>query len=70
MHGGKAFAFFSNVQHTQDSPFQILITQIYIENQQETEMWYDTTDEVLEYLVNGIRLRDIITQVEVRVRTI
>ena len=35
------------------------------ENKQETEKWYDTADEVLEYKVGGDRLRDVITQVEV-----
>lgn len=34
------------------------------------EMWGDTADEILKYNVSGDRLRDIITQVEVIVRTI
>ena len=33
-------------------------------------MWYATPDEVLEYLIDGVRLREIITQVEVTDRTI
>jgi len=37
---------------------------------QETEKLYDTTEELLEYLVGDNRLRDIITQVEVLYRTI
>lgn len=37
---------------------------------QETEKLYDTADELLEYLVGGDRLRDVITQVEVLYRTI
>ncbi|MEE1060481.1 MAG: hypothetical protein UH080_01490 [Ruminococcus sp.] len=34
------------------------------------EMWGDTADEILEYIVSGDRLRDVITKVEVIVRTI
>lgn len=34
------------------------------------DMWGDTADEILEYIVSGDRLRDVITQVEVIVRTI
>lgn len=34
------------------------------------EMWGDTADEILEYYVGGDKLRDVITQVEVIVRTI
>lgn len=37
---------------------------------QETEKLYDTADELLENLVGGDRLRDVITQVEVLCRTI
>lgn len=33
-------------------------------------MWGDTADDILEYIVGGDRLRDVITQVEVVVRTI
>lgn len=35
-----------------------------------TELWGDTADELLEYIVGGDRLRDVITQVEVWERTI
>ncbi len=34
------------------------------------EKWCDTPDEILEYMVDGGRLRDVITQVEVIERTI
>ena len=33
-------------------------------------MWGGTADEILEHVINGDRLRDIITQVEVINRTI
>lgn len=35
-----------------------------------TEKWCDTADEILEYMVSGDRLRDVITQVKVWERTI
>lgn len=46
-------------------PDKILICEGY---RQETEKLCDTTDEVLEYLIDGQRLRDIITKVEVYFR--
>jgi hypothetical protein len=36
----------------------------------DDDMWGDTADEILEYIVDGDRLRDVITQIEVIVRTI
>ena len=33
-------------------------------------LWGDTADEILEYIVGGDRLRDVITQVKVIDRTI
>lgn len=36
----------------------------------ETEKWCATADEALEYMIDGVRLREIITQVEVKARTI
>lgn len=36
----------------------------------KTEMWCDTADELLEYVVGNDRLRDVITQVTVTERTI
>ena len=46
---------------------EIGISEAY---RQETEKLCKDADEVLEYLVDGIRLREIITQVEVTDRTI
>lgn len=45
----------------------INITEAY---KDETEMFADTADEILEYMVGGDRLRDVITQVIVWARTI
>lgn len=67
---GKSFAIFPKLQKTPNSSVQLLIVQIYVDNQKETEKWCDTADEVLEYVIDGDRLRDIITQVEVIDRTI
>ena len=43
---------------------------VYVANRQETERLYDTADEALEYMVGEDRLRDVITNVEVRFRSI
>lgn len=77
-HGGEVeltwkdqtFGIFPKQQKTPASPRQILLVQKFVENQEETERWYDTADDLLEYTIAGDRLRDIITQVEVTDRTI
>ena len=43
---------------------------IYVWNQPETERCFDSADDALEYMVGPDRLRDVITQVTVRDRTI
>lgn len=42
----------------------------HAEYSQNDDMWGDTADEILEYIVSGDKLRDVITQVDVIVRTI
>lgn len=77
-HGGEVeltwkdqtFGIFPKQQKTPGSPRQILLVQKFVENQAETERWYDTADDLLEYTIAGDRLRDIITKVEVTDRTI
>ena len=66
----KIFGIFSGLKKTPTSPMQILITRTYMDNPEPTELWCDTVDEVLEYIIDGDRLRDIITKVEVTNRTI
>ena len=66
----KTFGIFPLLQKTPSSPQQILLIQKFVENQKGTEMWYDTADDLLEYTIDGDRLRDIITEVEVTDRTI
>ena len=68
--GERAFGVFPNLNRTPESPDQILIVEKYVNNRKETELWSDTTDEALEYIIDGVRLREIITEVEVTDRTI
>lgn len=53
-----------SITHT-DS--KISISEVF---KQETERLYNIADEALEFKVDGVRLRDIITEVEVTNRTI
>lgn len=66
----KVFGIFPKLKKTPNSPIQMLISQVDIENPEKTEKWCDTADEVLEYIIDGIRLRDIITEVIVWDRTL
>ena len=70
MFHDKIFGVFSKLRKTPDSKLQMLISQVCIEHPEETEMWCDSADEVLEYRIDGVRLGDIITEVEVSDRTI
>ena len=67
---GKSFGIWPKLRKNEDYPMQIFISQVYIEKMEQTEKWCDTADEVLEYVIDGDRLRDIITEVEVTDRTI
>lgn len=66
----KIFGISPKLKKTPNDPIQMLISQVCIENPEKTEKWCDTADEVLEYTIDGVRLRDIITEVEVTDRTI
>lgn len=48
----------------------MMISQIYVDDADQTEKWCNNADEVLEYVIDGDRLRDIITKVDVTSRTI
>ena len=52
---------------TPQNPPQMSISQA---DKDETELLADTADEILEYMIDGERLREIITQVKVLFRTI
>ncbi len=68
--GERIFGVFPKLKRTSDSPEQILICEKFVENQGRTERWSNTADEALEYMIDGVRLRDIITEVEVTDRTV
>jgi len=66
----RTFGVFPKLNRTSESPQQILVCEKHVENQEQTDLWCDTADEALKYLIDGVRLREIITQVEVTDRTI
>lgn len=74
----KRMAFLQNFKRLLHPPLptfflpnqQILLVQKFVENQAKSERWYDTADNLLEFTIEGDRLRDIITKVEVTDLTI
>jgi len=66
----RTFGVFPKLKRTPDSDEQILVCEKHIANQEQADLWCNTADEALEYLIDGARLREIITQVEVTDRTI
>ena len=69
-YNNRVFGVFPKQHQDTGSHEQILIVEKFVENQDETEKWCDTADEVLEYMIDGVRLRDVITEVIVWDRTI
>ncbi len=67
---GRSYGIWPKQHKTPDAPLQMLISEIWVDDIVATEKWCDTADEVLEYMVGGDRLRDVITQVTVWDRTI
>lgn len=66
----KTYEVFPKIRRIPDSDIQMFITQVKIENYEETEKWCNTVDELLDYIIDGVKLREIITQIEVIDRTI
>lgn len=66
----KLFGIFPKLRKTPDAPLQMMISQIYVGDADRAKKWCDNADEVLEYVIDGDRLRDIITKVDVTSRTI
>ena len=64
------FGVCPKLRKTPNAPLQMMISQIYVDDAERTEKWCDSADEVLEYIIDGDRLRDIITKVDVTSRTI
>lgn len=69
-YNDRVFGIFPKLKRTSESEMQMLICEKFVDNQQKTEKWCNDADEVLEYMIDGERLRDIITKVEVTDRTI
>lgn len=67
---GAVFGIWPKLRKAPNAPLQMVISQLYAENPASTEKWCDTADELLDYVVCGDRLRDVITQVTVIDRTI
>ncbi len=71
---GNSFGAFKGMRKTSDSPEQFLIGPGDSTEKQfpgkYTDCYYDTIDELLEYVIDGQRLRDIITQVTVTYRNL
>jgi len=69
---GKRYGIASKVCRYEGAPEQKLISQIEIpeKEMEKSEKWYNTADEVLDYMLGEDKLRDVITQVEVWERTI
>ena len=71
---GNSFGAFKGMRKTSDSPEQFLIGPSDSTEKQfpgkYTNCYYDTIDELLEYVIDGQRLRDIITQVTVTYRNL
>ena len=66
----KIYGVWPKLRKSPEAPIQMLISQVCVEDMEKSEKWCDTADEVLEYMIDGYRLRDIITKVEVTDRTI
>ena len=68
---GVSYCCFGCVCQTPGAEPRMIISQAgSAEVNRLTEMWCDTADELLEYMVGDDRLRDVITQVTVWERTI
>lgn len=66
--GGEiGFAYNNKLFGVSHSNAQIVV---YQSNEENSVIYYNTADGALEYVINGVRLRDIITEVKVFDRTI
>ena len=66
-YNGKDYGVFPLQRQTPKSKDQFYIWQT---GNDDSEAWYDTTEELLDYIIEGKKLREIITEVEVFDRTI
>lgn len=71
MWNGVKYCCFGKIIPSGSSSTRMVIAQAgSVEVNAKTEKWYDTADELLEYMVGEDCLRDVITQVTVIERTI
>ena len=66
-YNGKDYGVFPFQQRTPESERQLYIWQ---RGNDDSEAWYDDCDELLDHMVEGKKLREIITEVEVFDRTV
>ena len=66
-YSGKDYGVFPFQRQKPESKDQFYIWQT---GNDDSEAWYDTTDDLLDYDIEGKKLREIITEVEVFERTI
>lgn len=64
---GKLYCAFGKLKKTSEAKKQVCICEA---NQPKSEQWYDNADDALEYQVDDMRLRNIITKIKVIDRTI
>ena len=65
--GEVGFSYNCNLYGVSHYKTQIIV---YKADDVDSTVYYDTADEALEYIIDGVRLRDIITKTEVFDRTI
>ncbi len=66
----KTYGVFPQLRKDANSPLQKVITQIYDDHTKENESWCDTAEEILDYDMDGQRLRDVFDEILVTSRTI
>ena len=63
----KLYCAFGKLKKASEYKEQVCICEA---NQPKSEQWYDNADDALEYQIDDMRLRDIITKIKVIDRTI
>lgn len=66
-YNGKNYGVFPLQKRTPDSDYQMYIWQ---SGNDDSEAWYDDSDALLDYVIEGKKLREIIKEVEVFERTV
>ena len=66
-YNGRDYGVFPWQKRTPESEYQFYIWQT---GNDDSEAWYDTSDALLDYIIDGKKLREIITEVVVFDRTV